>query len=173
MIKSKIMKCIIKTGMLILVSLVCVDGAFAQNEKTNTDFDFVLGSWDFYTLDGTKIGEQIYTKREEGHLIVEEWKLSSGGTGMGMTFVDPKTGLWRQVWMSPTYHIDYSGGIDENGAMVLEGTLYPNNSDESSPIRGIWAKQPDGSIKQDFFVFDEKSNTWNVLFAGYTLPKKE
>lgn len=101
----------------------------------------------------------------------EEWKLSSVETGIGMSFVDPKTGLWRQVWMSPMYHIDYSGGIDENGAMVLEGTLYPNNGDKSSPIKGIWAKQPHGSIKQDFYVFDDISKTWNVLFSGYILQK--
>lgn len=170
-----------KIRIIIALSLLfCFQSTFAQN-KTNTintgetpysDFDFVVGSWDFYIPDGTKIGEQTYIKREEGHLILEEWKLSSGETGLGMSFVDPKTGLWRQVWMSPMYHIDYSGGIDENGAMVLEGTLYPNNGDKSSPIKGIWAKQPDGSIKQDFYVFDDKINKWNVLFSGYTLPKK-
>ena len=147
-------------------------GAINTNEPPYSDFDFVVGSWDFYTPDGTKIGVQTYTKREDGHLILEEWQLISGETGLGMSFVDPKTGLWRQVWMSPTYHIDYSGGIDENGAMVLEGTLYPNNGSKSSAIRGVWAKQSDGSIKQDFYVLEEKSNKWIVLFSGYTLPKK-
>ena len=168
-----------KTKITIVLLFCCLQNLFCQNDigtiNTNetpySDFDFVVGNWDFYTPDGTKIGEQTYTKREGGHLILEEWKLSSGETGLGMSFVDPKTGLWRQVWMSPTYHIDYSGGIDEKGAMVLEGTLYPNNGDKSSPIRGIWAKQPDGSIKQDFYVFDDNLNKWNVLFSGYTLPQ--
>ena len=156
-----------------LQNLLCQDNneTINTNEKPYSDFDFVVGSWDFYTPDGTKIGEQLYTKREDGHLILEEWQLSSGETGLGMSFVDPKTGLWRQVWMSPMYHIDYSGGLDENGAMVLEGTLYPNNGNKSSPIRGIWSKQPDGSIQQDFYVFEDKSKKWNVLFSGYTLPK--
>lgn len=55
--------------------------------------------------------KQVYTKREKGCLILEEWELNSGETGMGISFVDPETGLWRQVWMSLSYYIDYSEGI--------------------------------------------------------------
>ncbi len=145
----------------------------ATEKKNLNDFDFVLGNWNFYTPDGTLIGEQTYTKREQGHLILEEWKLNSGSTGLGMTYLDPKTGLWRQVWMSPMFHIDYSGGLDENGVMVLEGVLYPNNGDKSSPIRGLWAKQADGSIKQEFLVLNDKTKTWDILFAGFTRLKKD
>ena len=163
----------------IYVLLYCASSVFAQSSNDVTpicsseeapyrDFDFVLGSWDFYTSDSVKIGKQVYTKREQGCLILEEWELDSGDTGIGMSFVDPATGNWRQVWMSPTYHIDYSGGIDEQGAMILEGTAYPNNGEKSFPIRGIWAKQSDGSIKQEFFFLDEGSNTWQILFAGFT-----
>jgi len=144
-----------------------------SNEKIYTDFDFVLGDWNFYTTDGKMIGEQTYTKREQGCLIVEEWKLISGGTGFGMSFVDPKTGLWRQVWMSPRFHIDYSGGLNEKGDMVLEGIIYPNNGDDSSPVRGIWSKQKDGSIQQEFLVLNKKTNDWEILFAGFTRLKSE
>lgn len=183
------MKNMAKLGFIVFGILFITSNTFAQTENSESetqliksdsiekkifnDFDFVLGNWDFYAPDGTKIGEQTYTKREDGHLILEEWKLSSGQTGLGMTFVDPKTGLWRQVWMSPMYHIDYSGSLDENGAMVLEGILYPNNGDKSSPIRGIWTKQADGSVKQDFFVLNDKTNTWEVLFAGFTRLKQD
>lgn len=145
----------------------------SSHEKPYCDFDFVVGKWDFFTPDGTKVGEQVYTKREEGCLIVEEWTMQNGSTGMGMSFVDPKTGLWRQVWMSPMFHIDYSGGLDETGAMVLEGTIYPNNGKESSPVRGIWAKQSDGSIKQEFYTYQETTDEWKVLFAGYTRRQSE
>lgn len=178
-----------KNIFTILCILFIVSSTVAQNENSESktqlktsdstekniynDFDFVLGNWDFYTPDGTLIGQQTYTKREQGHLILEEWKLNSGSTGLGMSFVDPKTGLWRQVWMSPMFHIDYSGSLDESGAMVLEGILYPNNGDKSSPIRGTWAKQPDGSVKQDFLVLNDKTNTWEVLFAGFTRLKQD
>lgn len=63
---------------------------------------------------------------------------------------DPATKLWRQVWMSPTFHIDYSERVNENGDMILEGIMYPNSGEKSSPVRGVWIKQSDGTIQQEF-----------------------
>jgi len=168
---------------LLIVVLGSSWGTAQQTEKNQIicasdtapyrDFDFVLGEWDFLTAKGKKIGEQIYTKRESGCMILEEWSTLSGSTGTGMSFVDPATGLWRQVWMSPMFHIDYSGKLDEKGNMVLEGTLYPNNGDNSAPVRGIWAPQPDGSIKQEFLRFNEAAETWESFFLGFAHPKAE
>ncbi len=143
----------------------------ASNESPYRDFDFVLGEWDFLTVDGKKIGEQVYTKQEMGCMILEKWATLSGSTGTGMTFVDPNTGLWRQVWMSPMFHIDYSGSLNENGAMVLEGTIYPNNGEKSSPVRGLWAKQDDGTIKQEFLKYNEQTKKWESFFLGFAHPK--
>ncbi|MEM8999763.1 MAG: hypothetical protein AAGB24_05820 [Bacteroidota bacterium] len=139
----------------------------ASNEKPYRDFDFVLGTWDFLTASGKKIGSQVYTKKENGCLILEEWTTRSGSSGTGMSFVDPATGLWRQVWMSPSFHIDYSGGLNEEGDMVLEGTMYPNNGDKSVPVRGLWAKQDDGTIKQEFLKYNSASEKWESFFLGY------
>jgi len=142
-----------------------------SEDKPYRDFDFVLGEWDFLTADGKKIGEQVYTKKEEGCLILEEWTTLSGSTGTGMTFVDPATNLWRQVWMSPAFHIDYSGSVNENGDMILEGTMYPNNGEKSSAVRGVWAKQSDGTIRQEFLKYDNKIREWQSFFLGFAHPK--
>lgn len=144
----------------------------AGEEKPYRDFDFIIGNWEFRTADGNKIGEQTITKQGEGCAIIEEWTEVSGITGRGMSFVDPKTRLWRQVWMSSRFQIDYSGGLNESGAMVLEGTMYPTNDNTSSKIRGVWMKQTDGSIKKEFLRFDEKTNKWNTFFVGFAYPKK-
>lgn len=133
-----------------------------------TDFDFVLGEWDFFTADGQLIGSQTYSKREQGCLVVEDWSTFDGGTGTGMTFVDPSTGNWRQVWMSPRFHIDYSGGLDDNGAMVLEGRLWSNADGTVMPVRGVWAPEDDGRIRQEFWIRPEGSDDWAPMFAGYT-----
>ncbi|WP_025743331.1 hypothetical protein [Aquimarina pacifica] len=143
----------------------------ASDESPYRDFDFVLGEWDFLTSDGKKMGEQIYTKQEKGCAILEKWTTLSGSTGTGMTFVDPNTGLWRQVWMSPMFHIDYSGSLNETGAMVLEGTMYPNNGKKSAPVRGLWAKQGDGTIKQEFLKYNEQTKKWESFFSGVAHPK--
>ena len=66
------------------------------DERAYRDFDFLVGQWDFFTMDDRKIGEQLYAKREQGCLIVEDWTTLNGGAGTGVNFVDPATGLWRQ-----------------------------------------------------------------------------
>jgi len=119
-----------------------------------------------------KIGEHVYTRREQGCLITEDWTDISGGTGHGMSFVDPNTGLWRQVWMSPTFHIDYSGKLEANGALVLEGMMYPNNGDKPAQIRGIWTQQTDSSVKQEFMKLNENTNVWETFFVGFSHKKK-
>jgi hypothetical protein len=182
-IKKRIQSVIIILSLVVLNKAAFSQSNNASNSKHSTikcagddkpyrDFDFIIGSWEFLTLDGNKAGEQVITKQGEGCTIIEEWTEVSGVTGRGISFVDPKTGLWRQVWMSSRFHIDYSGGLNEIGAMVLEGTMYPTNGNNSSRVRGVWTKQPDGSIKKEFLRFDEKENKWNTFFAGFARPKK-
>lgn len=142
-----------------------------SEESPYRDFDFIVGTWEYRTLDGHKVADQVITSQGEGCAIVEEWNEVSGITGRGISFVDPATGRWRQVWMSSRFHIDYSGGLDANGAMVLEGTMYPTNGSASSRIRGVWTKQADGSIRKEFFGFDEQSHQWVSFFAGIAYPK--
>ncbi len=176
------MKNNIRIGLLALIMFFSIENSFAQSQKEPVnnrpipicssdikpyrDFDFAIGNWEMFDTDGRKVGEQVYVKREQGCLITEEWTTVSGGTGHGMTFVDPKTGLWRQVYVSPKGYIDYSGGIDENGAMVLEGVIYPTDGSPSAPIRGIWTKQDDGTIKEEFLIFNSKTNTWGTFYLG-------
>lgn len=131
-----------------------------QDVAPYSDFDFVIGEWDFFAADGQRIGTQTYSRREAGCLVVEDWSTFDGGTGTGMTFVDPATGLWRQVWMSPRFHIDYSGGLDETGAMVLEGRLHSNADGSEMQVRGVWAPQEDGSVRQEFWVRPDDTSDW-------------
>lgn len=145
----------------------------AGDDQPYRDFDFIVGRWDFKTMDGYKVGEQVISKEGEGCAIIEEWTEVSGITGRGISFVDPKTGLWRQIWMSSRFHIDYSGGLNESGAMVLEGTMYPTTGNTSSSVRGVWTKQPDGSIKKEFMRLDETNNKWITFFAGFAHPKED
>ncbi len=82
------MKNIAKLGYIVFGIVFIISNSVAQTDNIESetqsiksgstekeiynDFDFVLSSWDFYTPDGTKIGQQTYTKREDGHLVVEE-----------------------------------------------------------------------------------------------------
>lgn len=138
----------------------------SQEQAPYRDLDFLVGDWQFFMMDGTQIAEQTYTQREQGCLILEDWKTLDGETGTGMNFVDPATGKWRQVWMSPRFHIDYSGELNAKGELVLEGRIYPNNGQPSSAVKGIYTKNPDGSVTKEFLMLDEKTKAWNRFFMG-------
>ena len=135
------------------------------------DLDFLVGHWEFFTLEGMKIADQVYSKRERGCLILEDWSTLAGETGTGMNFVDPATNKWRQVWMSPRFHIDYSGGITESGDFVLEGRIYPHTGNPSAAVRGVYSRQPDGSVTKEFLQYDEAAKTWRRFFIGVARRK--
>lgn len=130
------------------------------------DLDFLVGKWEFFSLDGKKIADQVYSKRERGCLILEDWTTLTGETGTGMNFVDPATNKWRQVWMSPRFHIDYSGGFTASGDFVLEGRIYPNDGRPAAAVRGVYSRQADGSVTKEFLQLDEDTQTWRRFFIG-------
>lgn len=137
------------------------------SESPWRDFDFWIGNWEVYDPNtGNKVGDNRIEKRENGCLILENWKSIAGGSGISMNFYDPLEKKWRQVWQSAPAFIDYSGGLDEQGRMQLEGAIYYNASGQSAPFRGRWTAQDDGSVLQEFWQYDATSDNWNSWFVG-------
>ncbi|MCB2113339.1 MAG: hypothetical protein KDD85_07295 [Parvularculaceae bacterium] len=139
----------------------CSDPVFRQ-------FDFWVGEWDVFLPDGKRAGSNSIGKEEYGCLLVERWKNAQGVTGQSYNFVDLETGKWRQVWVSAGSTIDYEGGLDDSGAMVLEGTIgygagKPGNG---ARFRGTWTPNADGSVTQRFEQYDAGENEWTDWFTG-------
>jgi hypothetical protein len=147
--------------------------AAAQNQKPCADpvfddFDFWVGDWDVYGADGKLAGANSIVKEEYGCLLVERWKNAGGITGQSYNFVDLVTGKWRQVWVSAGATIDYSGGLNDKGAMVLEGTIgygvgKPGNG---AKFRGTWTPNADGTVTQRFQQYDPSTDQWTDWFLG-------
>ncbi|MDP5209392.1 hypothetical protein [Microbulbifer sp. 2205BS26-8] len=174
------MKSVIIISIEIIVLSICLASASlaqnpicAENSSPYRDLDFLIGDWEFYSNKGNLIANQTYHKKEQGCLILEDWKTISGETGTGMNFFDPETKKWRQVWMSPRFHIDYSGGINESGDFILEGKMHPNNGEPGSAIKGIYTRNKDGSITKEFLKYDDKENNWKRFFIGIARKSQE
>jgi len=148
--------------------------AFAQGarpcaEPVFDDFDFWVGEWDVYGANGTLAGTNAITKEEYGCLLVERWKDTNGVTGQSYNFVDLVTGKWRQVWVSGGATIDYSGGLNDQGAMALEGVIgYPGGAAAGSgaKFRGTWTPNADGTVTQHFQQYDPLKDEWTDWFLG-------
>tara|TARA_R110002073_G_scaffold6054_6_gene36506 strand:- start:11551 stop:12114 length:564 start_codon:yes stop_codon:yes gene_type:complete len=135
-------------------------------EAVHDDFDFWVGSWNVYAPDdGPYQGQNSITRTEGGCLITEHWSGASGSTGESMNFHDPLVGAWRQVWVSASAFIDYTGGLDDDGAMVLNGEIYYPGNGVRATFRGAWTLQDDGSVRQHFEQADAEGN-WSDWFIG-------
>lgn len=131
-------------------------------------WDFWVGTWKVYTNDenATQIGTNSITKHYNNCLIKESWVDAAGNGGFSMNFYHPLEKHWRQVWVSNGWFIDYSGGLNEQGQMVLEGksSTYANGS--TTGIRGIWTPEENGDVIQRFETLDAESNEWKVVFEA-------
>lgn len=135
-------------------------------------FDFWLGQWNVYTREGRFAGQNTVSNRSGGCLLLEEWVSARGGNGTSMNYVDPETGQWRQVWMGVNNHIDYTGGLNADGQMVLEGeiTYFREDSARSAPFRGIWTPLDNGHVIQHFQQYDAEAVAWEDWFLATYVP---
>jgi len=154
-------------GTLLALTFNCAAAqqpAPACNSEVYGAFDFWLGSWNV-TSNDQPAGTNQLTKLENGCLILEQWTSASGGTGQSYNFVDPATQQWHQIWVSAGAVIDIQGGIDNDGAMRLKGTITTRTGDQA-PFEGIWTPRDDGSVKQHFKQFNPETDQWDDWFVG-------
>jgi hypothetical protein len=142
-------------------------------EEVHDDFDFWVGEWNVYAPDGGPYqGHNSIVKTHGGCLVTEHWQGAGGSSGDSMNFYDPLEGAWRQVWVSRGTFIDYTGGLDETGAMVLEGEIFYPGRDTRAPFRGTWTLQEDGSVRQHFQQQGE-DGVWADWFVGIYVREDE
>ena len=143
-----------------------------SNQRFN-DFDFWLGEWNVYSNDAARQfqGANSITKQHKNCLVMENWTSAQGGTGSSMNYYDAVDDQWRQLWVAGGYSIDYTGGLNESGQMVLNGTINYYRSGKSQPFRGTWTPNPDGSVRQLFEQQDPDTREWSVWFDGLYVRK--
>lgn len=127
-------------------------------------FDFWVGSWDV-TVGGQLAGRNDITVEEDGCIIHEHWKGTTGSTGQSFNFYSRATKKWRQVW------VDNSGspvdvvGEYGSGKMILAGA--------NETLRGLvhqrmtFFKNDDGTLRQLWESSSDGGKTWTVTFDGH------
>ena len=134
------------------------------------DFDFWVGQWQVVQPDsGDPAGNNRISVREGGCLLVEDWQGASGSTGMSINFQDPQRGAWRQIWQSAGALIELEGGLDDDGRMAMDGTIFYHARGEQFPFRGRWTPRDDGTVLQEFWQQGE-GGEWSSWFVGEYQP---
>jgi hypothetical protein len=146
---------------------------YCEDNQGFDQWDFWVGEWNVYSNDGKRqlAGSNSVTKHYNNCLILENWTSAGGGGGMSMNYFNPLTGTWRQLWVSDGYSIDYSGGLNEQGEMVLSGELFDYNAGARQNFRGIWTALDNGEVIQHFDIQAEKDGAWQTWFEGRYIRK--
>lgn len=140
---------------------------FCETGEGFTDWDFWVGDWNVYSNDEARTfqGTNSITKHYNDCLLKENWVGAQGGAGFSINYYNPVLDEWRQVWVANGYSIDYTGGLDETGAMVLNGFIYGYRPNTTTPFRGIWTPMENGDVIQHFDIHNA-SGEWTVWFEG-------
>lgn len=129
-------------------------------------FDFWLGHWEVKDQTGKFAGRNAITAEQNGCVVVEQWQSASGSTGMSMNYYEPRSGHWKQNWVSPDLILEMSGGLKDD-SMILEGPMQYVGQNRVTLLRGIWTPLPDGRVRQHFVESTDGGKTWNEWFDGY------
>ena len=178
------MKFLVKTLAGAAILAVFSGGALAQGTppppppycETNAgfdDFDFWVGDWNVYSNDEARQfqGTNTITKHHNDCLIKESWMSAAGNGGFSINYYNAVTGEWRQVWVANGYSIDYTGGLNDAGAMVLEGLIYGYRRGAATPFRGTWSQTDNGDVRQ-FFEIHNAEGEWTTWFDGLYVRKE-
>ena len=91
---------------------------------------------------------------------------------MSMNYYNPITGQWRQVWVSNGNAIDYMGGLNNAGEMVLSGEIFTYQTGARQKFKGIWTAEENGDVIQHFDIYNAKDDTWSTWFEGRYVRKE-
>ena len=151
--------------MLMLATVLALQaGPLSCEDSTlHRQFDFWAGAWNVYAANGSFGGSNVIEPGAGGCVLHEHWTNASGGTGHSLNWVDNQTGQWRQLWVGPRYQIDYAGGLNDAGSMVLEGviTYARPGGPVSFDFRGAWTPQENGHVIQHFQQWNPDTETWS------------
>ncbi len=130
-------------------------------------FDFWAGDWMVTDSAGTRTyGTNRVTSEEAGCVLHERWRGAGGGSGQSLNFYDRTTRQWAQVWVASTGVVLRLEGQLEGSAMRLEG----ETRDAAGRLvrnRLLWTPQPDGRVRQTWYVSPDSAQTWQVTFDGW------
>lgn len=131
-------------------------------------FDFWVGDWDVRPAaapDGEPTARSIIKRAAGGCAVLESWQPKQGRWGVSLNALHDD-GRWHQRWVGGGGEIvEFVGGPNEDGEMVLEGVWPGAAGPGSEPIvRMTFTRLEDGSVRQHGEQSTDEGETWSDSF---------
>lgn len=158
----------------ILLSCCLLEVANAQQSENSScacctaqhnEFDFWIGEWTVYDVNGKIVGTNTITKAYDNCVLREQWKSTNVNRGTSYNYYDAKEKTWNQLW------IDNSGfnltliGNYINGKMVLKSKLLEGKKGKYYN-QITWQPNEDKSVTQIWELFSKEGKLLQEVFRG-------
>lgn len=122
-------------------------------------FDFWLGTWDVRIPAGFRASRDVIRRSEDGCVVTHEWTGTLGARGRSHSYYDATSETWIQVWITSTgINGTMTGGLDEDGFLVLEGPgATPGNL-----IRSRWKPLDPDTVEVSTVTSTDGGDTWSA-----------
>lgn len=170
-----------KNSYRIIVFLLVSNTIFAQTAQNKCNcctseykqFDFWLGDWDVFNLNGVKIGENKIVSMQDSCLIQENW-ISAGQTGTSYNFYKQTDSTWNQIYIDNAGTVLELKGMLKDNKMILESQKVKSvKADFYYFNRITWAIDTSGNISQKWDIVDDQGKIVQVAFDGIYKRKRK
>ena len=126
-------------------------------------FDFWLGEWDVSGT-GTQavVAESSISVRDQGCVIMEEWRPLRGGHGHSINFYDPTDQKWHQTWGAASGTFARYAGSFADGVMRLENLSGAPGASPGTRARMNFQALDENTVRQWGEQHDAASDTWTT-----------
>lgn len=129
--------------------------------------DFWVGEWEVFAGE-RQVGTNRIAKILNGCAVTEEWTSAQGGQGRSLFYYLPRSGEWKQVWVTNT--ATRTGGVKEktlvevldDGALHFLGRVL-DDADVQWYDRTTLTPLPGGDVRQVIEI-SRDGETWETIF---------
>ena len=135
-------------------------------------FDFWIGEWDAYNMQGRKVGTSVIQNISSGCGILENWTNALGGAGgKSINFYDAAAGKWFQYWIgSSGGPLRYSGNY-KDGAMRYESETVGKDG-KKTLLRLTFFNLDPNTVRQLAENSPDDGKTWTTVYDFKYVRKK-
>ena len=154
---------------LLLISILCLTTSAQQPQRmpctTNPvyrQFDFWIGEWDVYGLNGKKAGDSKIELILDSCIILENWK-STGGNYSGKSFntYNALTGQWQQTWVDNVgSSTEYLQGKFENNKIIFLTNSFLFSKDTMAIRKLTFYNSSTDKVRQHGEITKDNGNSW-------------
>jgi tetratricopeptide (TPR) repeat protein len=125
-------------------------------------FDFWLGDWDVQ-VQGQTAGHNLVSLEQDGCLLVEHWKASTGGqTGTSFNYYDVRDKKWHQLYLDNSGN---AGAFPAMAGRLVGDKMVLVTDPHVNPVsRWTWYVVSPGKVRQMAEQSTDGQKTWNITW---------